>query len=86
MRGYPKYVTTKRDYVNLLAYPEFKAQAAVELQGIHDLNDDFVQKATTPIDPDDPEKGWNTETIENPMPLWKQKGFDCRQEILEMIG
>ncbi len=82
MKGYPKHVATKQDYANLLADPEFKAQAVAELKGIHDLNDDFVQKATTPIDP---EKGWNTETIENPMPLWKQKGFGSKQEIAEMI-
>lgn len=85
MRGYPKHVATKRDYLNLLAMPEHKAQAIEEMKKIVSHNDSVVTRATTPIDPNDPNKGWNTEVIDNPMPLWKQKDFASRQEVADII-
>jgi hypothetical protein len=27
---------------------------------------------------------WDTEIIDNPNPLWKQKGFASREEVLEL--
>jgi hypothetical protein len=85
MRGYPKNVATKQDYLNLLAMPEYKVQAIEEMKKIAALNDSTVIKATMPIDPKDPDKGWNTAVVENPMPPWKQKGFASRQEVAEVI-
>lgn len=85
MRGYPKYVATKQDYLNLLAMSEHKAQAIEEMKKIVSYNDSVVTRATTPIDPNDPNKGWNTEKIENPRPLFKQKGFASRQEATDII-
>ena len=85
MKGYPKYVATKQDFINLLSMPEHKVQALTDLQAICNADDATVKRATTPINPDDLQGGWNTEDIENPMPLWKQKGFESRQEIADLI-
>lgn len=85
MRGHPKHVATKQDHINLLAMPKHRAQALEEMKKIVALNDSTVIRATTPIDPSDPSKGWNMEAIENPLPLWKQKGFASRQEVADII-
>lgn len=85
MHGYPKHVATKQDYLNLLAMPEHRAKALEELKTIVALNDSTTIKATTPVDPNDPTKGYNTEEVENPLPLWKQKGFASRQEAADII-
>ena len=86
MKGYPKFVAVKQDFVNLLDMPEFKEQALADLQAIYDLQDDKATRATTLIDESDPEKGYNTEEIDNPNPVWKQKGFASRAEVLELIN
>ena len=86
MRGYPKFVATRQDYLNLLADDELRERARADLQAIYDLEDNVVTQATTPVDPDDPEKGFNITEIDNPMPMWKQKGFAGREEILEILG
>ncbi len=85
MYGYPKTIATVQDFVNLLNMPEYKAKAMAELQAIHDLDDDKTTRATTLIDENDPEKGFNVEEIDNPNPLWKQKGFSSREEVKELI-
>lgn len=85
MKGYPKHVATKQDYINLLAMPEYKAQALEDLKRLYEFKDDSVQKATTLIDPLDKSKGWNTMAIKNPNPMWKQKGFASRKEVANII-
>jgi hypothetical protein len=85
MRGYPKTIATKQDFINLLSTKEFKAQAIEDLKKIYNLDDGKAVRATTLIDPDDPEKGYNTEIIDNPMPMWKQKGFASRQDVADLI-
>ena len=85
MKGYPKTIKTTQDFANLLADYRFKAQALAELKRIYNLNDSKATKATTLIDPDDEEKGWNIEEIDNPMPEWKLKGFVSREAVNEMI-
>lgn len=85
MKGYPKHIATKQDFLNLLAMPEYKTQALTDLKRIVLLNNITVRKATTPIDPNDHTKGYNTEEVENPLPLWKQKGFTNRQEAADII-
>ena len=85
MKGYPKFVATKQDFINLLNMPEYREQALADLQAIYDLQDDKATRATTLIDESDPEKGYNTEEIENPNPVWKQKGFESRQDIMGLI-
>ena len=85
MKGYPKHVATKQDFKNLLAMKEHKKQALADLKTIHDLDDAKMSRATTLIDEKDPEAGWNTETIDNPLPVWKQKGFTSRAAVATMI-
>ena len=82
MKGYPKYVATKQDFINLLTIQEFKAQALDDLKGIRDTQDDAATRVIgTNQDGTD-----EIETIPNPMPLWKIKGFCARQEVSEMIS
>ena len=85
MRGYPKTIATKQDFLNLLSTKEFKAQAIEDLKKIYSRDDDKVVRATTLIDPDNPESGYNTEIIDNPMPKWRQKGFVSRQDVADLI-
>jgi hypothetical protein len=85
MRGYPKYFATKQDYLNVLEIPAYRERCLAELRAILDLKDDSLLVATTPTDPDDPSSEWNTETISNPNPLWKQKGFSARNEVRRLV-
>ena len=86
MKGFPKYIATIQDFINLLSDDNFKTEAKKKLQEIYDMDDSKATKATTLIDPDDPEGDWNTEEIDNPMPGWKQKGFTSRQAVAELIA
>ena len=81
MKGYPKHVATKQDFINLLAMPEFKKQALSDLIAIHDLDDDNALR-TLEINEDETAL---TEEIDNPMSLWKIKGFSSLQEVSGMI-
>jgi len=85
MNGYPKRVATRQDCINLLADDEFKDYVLADLKAIYNMNDAKAIRATALIDPDDPESGYNTEIIDNPMPMWKQKGFASRQEVADLI-
>lgn len=87
MRGSPKIYATKQDFINLLSNDQFAEEAKKKLQEIYDVNDSKATKATTPLELDDPIlTGWNTIEIDNPMPMWKQKGFASRQEVAELIA
>jgi len=85
MKGYPKRVATRQDFLNLLSIEELKDQAIEDLRKIYCMDDSKAIRATTLIDPDDPEKGYNTEIIDNPMPMWKQKGFSTRREVAALM-
>ena len=85
MKGYPKHINTTQDFTNLLADNKFKEKALTELGRIYNADDAKATIATTLIDPDDEEKGWNIEEIDNPMPEWKLKGFVSREAVNEMI-
>ena len=82
MRGYPSFIATKQDFENLLAMPQFRAQALRGLQQIHDTKDD---KATRVVSGSEETKDLITEEISNPAPLWKQKGFKDKEEILVLM-
>lgn len=82
MKGYPNHVATKQDFLNLLEIDELKDQALADLQSIHDLKDDKAMK-TISIDKKTGEA--ETEEIDNPMPMWKRKGFKNRKEIAGLI-
>lgn len=84
MNGFPKVVATKQDFINLLKLNEYKEQVIKKLQEIYDMDDSKATRATTLIDPENPEGGWNTEIIDNPMPMWKQKGFISRESVAEL--
>jgi hypothetical protein len=86
MRGFPRHIATVQDFRNLLANDGFKEQALSVLNDIYNLDDSKATRATTLIDPEDPKSDWNTEVIDNPMPLWKQKGFGSRQAVADLIA
>ena len=85
MRGFPKHINCVQDFNNLLADKDLKRRALVELQKIYTKDDLKALRATTLIDPEDPKSDWNTEEIDNPMPLWKQKGFASRKAVATLI-
>jgi hypothetical protein len=81
MRGYPKYIATKQDLINLLAMPEYRNQAQADMKKIADVADDKVTR-TISIAADGSAV---TEEIINPLPLWKQKGFTTRKVLSALI-
>ena len=81
MRGYPKVIATKQDFVNLLETKEFRSRALKDLNAVVDLNDSTVTRAIVPKDSKNPDGEWETETIKNPNPRWKQLGFESRDEV-----
>ena len=85
MKGYPKVIATKVDFINLLAEPEFKAQALADLKAVYDLQDDTMEVVKSS---DTDEKGQMInvvmETVPAPMPKWKRMGFESRQDVLDL--
>jgi hypothetical protein len=82
MQGYPKHIAVRQDFLNLLAMPEFKDRAIEDLRAIYNLPDETAARVVSGSE----EAGdLVTEEIENPMPLWKLKGFDSRQEVADLI-
>lgn len=86
MRGFPKHINTSQDFENLLSIPEYKTQCITELKRVKNLKDDKITKATTQIDPNDPESEWNTIEVVNPYPKWKQLKFKSKKELTDLIG
>ena len=86
MRGFPKHINCVQDFNNLLADKDLKRRAISELQKIYTKDDSKTLRATTLIDPEDPKSDYNTEEIDNPMPLWKQKGFESREAVAELVA
>ncbi|MFA5424697.1 MAG: hypothetical protein WC374_12660, partial [Phycisphaerae bacterium] len=66
----------------LLAEPELKAQALEDLKAIRDLDD---SKALRVVSMNEKTGEAKTEEIDNPMPLWKVKGFARREDVAELI-
>lgn len=77
MQGYPKVIATKQDFINLLNMYEHKAQALIDLQAMVNFQDDIVKQS---IDEN------SYIEIDNPNPLYKQKGFGTRQEVIDLIN
>ena len=82
MKGYPKHIATKQDFINLLEIEEFKERAITDLQAIYETPD---EKALRVVSGSEDEGNLITEEIDNPMPHWKIKGFTNRQEIAVII-
>lgn len=79
---YPDHVATKQDFANLVAMPEYRQRALAELQAIYDAGDATVTRVVS----GSTETGdLVTEEIENPNPVWKQRGFASRDDVLQMI-
>ena len=76
--------TIKQDYENLLADETFKEAAMEQLQSLQDFDDRTATRATKPLNPDDPNSEFETEEIENPNPLHKQKGFDEWMDVVRL--
>lgn len=90
MKGYPTYVATKQDYINLLNIPEYKEQALQELQKLYEYNNDTITIPKTDPETGEPILNENNEPImeeiENPTPNWKLKEFNNREDILNLIN
>jgi len=82
MRGYPKTMQTKQDFLNLLDIPEFKDQALADLKIIFEIPDQKVKRV---ISGSEETKDLVSEEIDNPFPLWKHKGFESRKEVGDLI-
>ena len=82
MKGYPKYINCQQDYINLLALPEWQARAIADLTAIRDMKDSKVLRVVSMNEKTGEAK---TEEIDNPMPLWKVKGFARREDVAELI-
>jgi hypothetical protein len=83
MKGYPKHIATKQDFLNLLSMPEHKAQAQVDLKKVLDVTDD---KASRTISINAVTQVAVTEVIDNPAPLYKLKGFQSRKVLSDLIA
>ena len=83
MKGYPKHIATKQDFLNLLADKEFRERAIADLRMIAEADD---EKAIRTISFNEDTGAEVTEEIDNPMPLWKIKGFESRKEVAELIA
>lgn len=84
MKGYPKTIATKKDYENLLTMPEFKTKALADLKALSEIKDDTVTKVAAGAKEIPDVK--DILTIENPNPLWKQKGFKSKAEVTELLN
>ena len=82
MKGFPKNIATKQDFINLLAMPEYKEKAEKELKALHELQDDFVERVvSSKIDVKGQMTDVVTETIPNSSPMYKRMGFESKEEI-----
>jgi hypothetical protein len=85
MRGYPKVIATKQDFLNLLAEPEFRDRALIDLSAVYGLKDDTVAVVkSSATDAKGQMTNVVTETIPAPNPLWKSMGFESRGEVLDI--
>ena len=83
IKGYPNYIATKQDFLNLLNDPELKDRAIKDLQNIYSLADDRATKVVSGSEETD---DLVIEEVDNPLPMWKQKGFGSREEVADLIA
>ena len=84
MQGFPKHIATRQDYLNLLDMDEYRDEALDKLRELRDFDDREATRATQPMDEDDPESEWETERIENPHPMHRQRGFELWLDLVEL--
>jgi len=80
MRGYPKVIATKQDYLNLLSMPERRERALSDLAALFELDDEEVIVCKDRKNRDIHAER-ETEKKPNRLPMWKHKGFASRKEI-----
>jgi len=84
MRGYPKVIATKQDYLNLLSMPEYRERALAELAALFELDDDEITVCKDRKNRDiHAERA--TEQKPNRLPTWRRKGFASRNEIEHLV-
>jgi hypothetical protein len=85
MRGYPKTIATKADFLYLLAIPEHKDQALLDLKALYELQDDTMEVVKS-YDTDEQGQMINVimETLPAPMPKWRRMGFESRQDVMDL--
>ena len=82
MRGYPKVVATRQDFINLLNMPEFRARALADLQAIYDANGATALRV---VSGSEQAGDLVTAEIDNPMPAWKRKAFGSRDAVKKLM-
>ena len=82
MREYPKNIATKQDFDNLLAMPEYAKQALADLKRLQAFDDAKVIRVVSGSEED---KNLVTEEIDNPNPVWKQKGFVTKKAVDDLV-
>ena len=85
MKGYPRVIATRADFEYLLADPEFKARALVDLKAVVDLEDDTMERVKS-YDLDAAGKMINVvkETVPAPIPKWRRMGFATREAAQDL--
>ena len=82
MKGFPKNIATKQDFINLLAMPEYREMAEKELRVLQGMSDDTVEKVvSSKTDAKGNMTDVVTETIPNSSPMYKRMGFESKEEI-----
>jgi len=82
MRGYPKHIANKQDFDNLLDMPEYETQALADLKRLQVIDDAKVIRVVSGSEED---KNLVTEEIDNPNPVWKQKGFATKKAVDDLV-
>jgi len=85
MKGYPGVIARRQDFVNLLAIPQYRGKALEALKKLYAIADDTITVAATLIEPTHPKLGYNTTQVPNPNPLWRQKGFESKEDLKGLI-
>jgi len=86
MKGYPKHIATKQDFINLLDMPDFKEQALKDLEALYELEDDTIERVvSSSIDEKGNMTDIVTEIIPNPLPMYKRMGFKDKDEVAALL-
>ena len=87
MKGYPKVIATKKDFINLFAIPEFREKVLADLKAIHDFQDDTMEVVKSYAED---EKGQMvnvvTATIRALLPKWKRMGFSSKKDVQNLFS
>lgn len=80
MKGYPKIVNNKIDYINLLNDENTRSRAIDDLENIFSLDDSYVE-----IHEESEGEEPKIRIVENPMPIYKRIGFESLDEVRDLI-